>query len=471
MTILQIAALVMLAIIIGRLPKGRQLALLGVSALAIFWLQAAEPFVSLRYWLPFATLGITVLSWALTSTGEARSWRQNWPAIAILVLAAAVGGLKPSIPLASSSSLSASSFPLMLAAMAGVAVIALVLLKWRRANAFWLSAALIAVLLALVLLKSPALTAAALGYLAKMSDGHHPDASIALSWLGFSYVAFRLMHTIRDRQLGRMPSVSLSEYVNYVIFFPSFTAGPIDRIERFLKDLCNPLHMDNEDWIDAATRILVGLFKKFVIADLLTVISINDVLVAQVHSAAWLWVFLYAYSLRIYLDFSGYTDIAIGMGRLTGIRLPENFASPYLKPNLAQFWSSWHMTLTQWFRVYFFNPVTRAIRSMKHPIPAWMIILGTQTATMVLIALWHGITWGFAAWGLWHAAGLFIHNRWTEIARNRMPGWTQTRLGQGIVAAAGTFLTFHYVTVGWLFFTLSEPQTAWFAMRRLFGWA
>ena len=159
--------------------------------------------------------------------------------------------------------------------------------------------------------------------------------------------------------------MTLAEYVNYAIFFPAFTAGPIDRLDRFVKELRTPLPMGDEDWIDAGTRLFVGLFKKFVVAYLLAVISISDVLVPQVKGAGWMWLFLYAYSFQIYFDFSGYTDVAIGLGRLLGFRLPENFAAPYLKPNLTQFWNSWHMTLTQWFRSYFFNPTNACLAKWK----------------------------------------------------------------------------------------------------------
>ena len=278
------------------------------------------------------------------------------------------------------------------------------------------------------------------------------------------------MHTIRDRQSGRLPAVTLTEYVNYVIFFPAFTAGPIDRLERFVKELRVPLPMGDEDWIDAGTRLFVGLFKKFVVADLLAVISISDVLVPQVKGAGWMWIFLYAYTFRIYFDFSGYTDVAIGLGRLLGIRLPENFAAPYLKPNLTQFWNSWHMTLTQWFRSYFFNPITRALRSGKQ-LPAWIIIFVTQISTMILIGFWHGGTLNFILWGAWHGVGLFIHNRWSEFMRNRLPPWIQSPQGQKVMNALGIFLTFNYVALGWLFFTLSTPAIAWQAMMKLFGFA
>src|SRR5512141_1685286 len=118
------------------------------------------------------------------------------------------------------------------------------------------------------------------------------------------------------------------------------------------------------------------------------------------------------------------------MGRLMGIRLPENFAAPYLKPNLSQFWNSWHMTLTQWFRSYFFNPLTRALQSSRRPLPTWLMILVTQLNTMILIGLWHGITPGFAIWGAWHGVGLFIHNRWADFMRPRTPAWMQAGAGQ-----------------------------------------
>jgi D-alanyl-lipoteichoic acid acyltransferase DltB (MBOAT superfamily) len=295
------------------------------------------------------------------------------------------------------------------------------------------------------------------------------NQSTALSWLGFSYLAFRLMHTIFDRQAGRLPALTLAEYVNYAIFFPSLTAGPIDRAERFTKDLCSPLPLADADWIDAGTRVFSGLFKKFVIADLLAVISINDALVQQTRTTPWLWVFLYAYAFRIFFDFSGYTDIAIGMGRLMGVRLPENFTAPYLKPSLTQFWNSWHITLTQWFRAYFFNPLTRALRSSKRPLPMWLTILAAQLSTMVLIGLWHGITPGFVLWGAWHGLGLFINNRWSDFTRTRSPAWLRAPRVALAAQVLGVLITFHYVTLGWIFFSLSTPALDWLAFRKLFG--
>jgi D-alanyl-lipoteichoic acid acyltransferase DltB (MBOAT superfamily) len=289
-------------------------------------------------------------------------------------------------------------------------------------------------------------------------------------WLGFSYVAFRLIHTIRDRQMGRLPSVELGEYITYVIFFPAFTSGPIDRIERFIKDLRQPFNgLGNDALLIAGQRFIIGLFKKFVIADALALIALNDTNALQVKSTGWMWILLYAYAFQIYFDFSGYTDIALGIARFLGINLPENFASPYLKPNLTQFWNNWHMTLTQWFRAYFFNPVTRWLRSWQKPMSMPMMILLTQVATMLLIGFWHGVTWNFTIWGLWHGLGLFIHNRWNDATKVKAAAWATTPTRQAVLNISGVLLTFHFVALGWIFFALSSPATSWHVLQKLFG--
>ncbi|MBI2759286.1 MAG: MBOAT family protein [Chloroflexi bacterium] len=469
MSIIQIATLATVALILGRLPKGRELALLAVSAFVVFWLQPNEPFVTLRFWLPVATLAIAVLAWALTSAPEARNWKQNWPAAVVLIGVILLMDLNRYFKLEQIYITGTPLLPLTLGGLAGIVAFALLLLRWQKANRFWMIVTFVGIIAVFIFLKTPSLTKI-VSDLAASRRGQTAGKVIApLSWLGFSYIAFRLMHTIFDRRSGRLPALTLGEYVNYVIFFPSFIAGPIDRADRFVRELRAPLSLQNEDWIDAGTRFFGGLFKKFVLADMLAVVSLNDLLVSQVKTAGWMWVFLYAYTLRIYFDFSGYTDMAIGVGRLMGIRLPENFAAPYLKPNLTQFWNSWHMTLTQWFRSYFFNPLTRVLRSGKRPWPIWLVILVTQTSAMVLIGLWHGVTAGFVTWGLWHGLGLFLQNRWSELVRTRLPAWSQSRGGQIALNIANVFLTFNFIALGWLFFTLSSPAVAWQAMLKLFG--
>jgi D-alanyl-lipoteichoic acid acyltransferase DltB (MBOAT superfamily) len=342
------------------------------------------------------------------------------------------------------------------------------LFSWLSQRQTWtLSAAIILLIGILLILKSPSLSLQTSIFFRTLTNRPIETAlATDLRWLGFSYIAFRLIHVLRDRQMGRLPELSLAEFGTYVVFFPSLAAGPIDRAERFAQDLRKEFKLTQDETLSAGQRLVLGLFKKFVIADGLALIALNDTLAAQVRTTGWMWIVLYAYTFQIYFDFSGYTDIAIGIARLVGIKLPENFAAPYLKPNLTQFWSSWHMTLTQWIRSYFFNPFNRWIRGYKS-IPAWEMILLGQLATMLIIGLWHGVTVNFIFWGLWHGLGLFIQNRWSDFAKTRFNP-ENPRL-KSALQVGGVLLTFHFVALGWVFFALSEPALSWRVLLALSG--
>ncbi|MBK9750312.1 MAG: hypothetical protein IPO91_26555 [Chloroflexi bacterium] len=133
-------------------------------------------------------------------------------------------------------------------------------------------------------------------------------------------------------------------------------------------------------------------------------VSLNPTIADQITSLPGLALFLYGYALRLFFDFSGYSDIAIGIGILFGIRLPENFNRPYLKTNLTAFWQSWHATLSAWARAYVFSPLSRAM--IKRKWNAVLNVLIAQLATMIVIGLWHGIAWNFLLWGVWHGFGV-----------------------------------------------------------------
>ncbi len=462
MTLVYILIFIVAAAIlgIGFRGRGRLPGLLVTSALAVYALQPALPVRGLDFWLPTGTLSLAVLGWVLTTPCDQRSWRTNWPAAATLVGIVLVLGLTRllnfSLPLTASRP---PQFIQILIALVSIAIISLLMGRFSKPGKLLLSAGIVLIILLFVILKVPALAELVSRSLRGWNGQSTSLASpLDIRWLGFSYIAFRLLHTLRDRQSGRLPVVSLSEYVVYVIFFPALTAGPIDRIERFIEDLRHPLALTPDDLGESGKRLILGLFKKFVISDALALVALNGTNALQVRTAGWGWVLLYAYAFQIYFDFSGYTDIAIGLGRLLGIQLPENFKAPYLKPNLTQFWNNWHMTLTQWFRSYFFNPVTRALRSSRKSFSVPLIIFVTQIATMVLIGLWHGVTLNFALWGLWHGLGLFIHNRWSD--------WTKRRFGaiplrwQKVLNIGGVLLTFHYVAIGWVFFALPSPAAS-----------
>src|SRR5690606_1876327 len=180
-------------------------------------------------------------------------------------------------------------------------------------------------------------------------------------------------------------------------------------------------------------------------------------------------VLLYAYTFRLFFDFSGYTDIAIGIGILYGITLPENFNRPYLKSSITAFWQSWHMTLSNWVRFYIFSPLSRWLLGQSKRPPLILVLLICHLATMIVIGLWHGITWTFLIWGLWHGLGLFIHKLWSDRTRRWYRGLQQRpRLWKGwTVAAVG--LTFHFVVLGWVWFALPDAGLALAVLGGLFG--
>ena len=470
MGLTQIFASILTALLVGVWMRGtrRILSLLALSVLAVFWFQPAVPLRSFDFWIPSLSILLVVLVWFITSNIGAWKSRQNVIGLAVIAGVVILVGLTRYIfpdPVLTTSTPPRLILVVDFIVLASVAITTFT--TRARRLALTLSFTIIVLLAILVILKSPILSLQLSIFLRELT-GRPTDTASALDfrWLGFSYISFRLVHVLRDKQTGRLPELSLPEFATYVVFFPSLSAGPIDRAERFASDLRKEFHLTQDETLLAGQRIVIGLFKKFVIADALALIALNDTLAVQVRTTGWMWIVLYAYTFQIYFDFSGYTDIAIGISRLVGIKLPENFASPYTKPNITQFWNSWHITLTQWIRSYFFNPFNRWIRGYKS-IPAWTMLLLGQLATMFLIGLWHGITVNFILWGIWHGLGLFIQNRWSDFAKKRF-NVTNPRM-QTVLHVGGVLLTFHFAALGWVFFALSSPELSWQVLLALSG--
>lgn len=463
MTLQQILIFATLGLLAGRAYGriSRAWLLFAASTLAVFWLQPAALVRGFDFWLPAASLGLATLVWALTLPAGARLNREDKLAAAALAL----GGLLLAATRYLSAPLLTASRPPQVELVAALAVV-LGLLAWLAAGSLRgrgaaLSAASLAILALLVALKAEPLGRGLSAWLRSLS-GQDPSLATALDlhWLGFSYIAFRLVHALRDRTAGRLGHYGLRDFVTYVVFFPALTAGPIERVERFVPQLQPQFLLGAAELQAAGQRLMSGLFMKFVLADGLAYFSLNPTLGQQTTSTLWMWVLLIAYAWRIFFDFAGYTHIAIGLGLLFGVRLPENFARPYSQPNLTAFWNSWHITLAQWFRAYFFNPLTRFLRT--HGWPVWAVVLVGQVSTMALIGLWHGVTWSFLIWGLWHGAGLFAHSQFAAARK----GASAPARWQHKLSVLGTFI---YVALGWVWFVLPQPAQALHVLRVLFG--
>jgi alginate O-acetyltransferase complex protein AlgI len=221
--------------------------------------------------------------------------------------------------------------------------------------------------------------------------------------------------------------------------------------------------------VEGTSRIAVGLVKKFVIADSLALFSLNATNAAQPTNTLGVWILLYTYTFRLFLDFSGYSDIAIGIGILFGIKLPENFDRPYVKNNIAAFWQSWHMTLSSWARFYVFSPLSRALLRRPSRPSNEIIMFICHMSTMLVIGLWHGVTLTFVLWAAWHGLGLWLHKLWTDRTRKWYISLRERPRVKFVWTVAGVLITFHFVVLSWVWFALPDVDSALSVFSKLFG--
>jgi len=220
--------------------------------------------------------------------------------------------------------------------------------------------------------------------------------------LGLSFQTFAAVHT------GRMAArKSPLDVLCFATFFPVLSAGPIVRAEELLPQLDALPRPGAEDLYEGFRRFSMGLFKKLVLADRLGLYVAEVYGNAGAYDAASTWAAALAYALQIYLDFSGYSDMAIGAARALGVRLPENFNFPYASKNPSEFWRRWHMSLSFGFRDYLYIPLGGSRQGEARTLFNLMLV-------MVLCGIWHGSGWTFALWGALHGLGLCAHRLWRE---------------------------------------------------------
>lgn len=442
--------------------------------LSILFVYALQPDIFVRwldFFLPTLTLSIVTASWYLTRHDEQTITKQDVIGLGI-ILGVILGLSLLRFVNADLRWLVASRPPplqFVIAPLIMIAVLSVVTNKLSFRHTVLLSF----IFILFVILKTDIL-AVAVSKLLRSGTGQNIAlaSSIDLNWLGFSYVAFRLIHTIRDRQSGILPTLSLQEYVSYVLFFPSFIAGPIDRAERFIQDFRTLQEKDDFQarYIEGLTRLSIGIFKKFVIADTLAQgLALNPINATQADTTWELWLLLYGYSFRLFFDFSGYSDIVIGIGILFGIKLPENFQQPYIQTSITKFWQSWHITLSNWARFYVFSPLSRhLLRQQPKPSPI-VIVLITQLCTMVVIGLWHGVSINFLIWGIWHGVGLFIHKQWSDRTRRFYRQLKQHPRQQIAANIFAWIVTFQFVVLGWVWFLTPDFKQSLTIFAKLFG--
>ena len=279
--------------------------------------------------------------------------------------------------------------------------------------------------------------------------------------IGISFFTFHALSYVIDIGRGTLEPATLLEFATYMSFFPHLVAGPIVRGSELLPQLRNRPATQSVDLVRAGRLILVGLVKKVVISSYLASALVDRAFTTPggLNSAQALFA-MYGYAAQIYADFSGYTDIAIGIALLLGFRFPENFDAPYTAVSLQDFWRRWHMTLSRWLRDYLYIPlggnrggVARTYRNLA--------------LTMLLGGLWHGASWTFVIWGGLHGSGLAAERWWGE---RRAP----SRIDEAMTAGSWSIwlrrvATFHFVCLAWIFFRADSFATARTFLGRLFG--
>jgi len=278
--------------------------------------------------------------------------------------------------------------------------------------------------------------------------------------LGLSFFCFECIAYLIDVYRGAPAAQSFLKFSAYKLFFPKLLSGPITRYHAMAGQMQGQSMPAIDRLADGLWLIASGAIKKGLLADNLGIVVEPILQNLERAGSGDLWLALFAYGFQLYLDFSGYVDMARGTAILLGFNLPVNFDFPYLATSIADFWRRWHMTLGDWLRNYLYFPLGGSRKGLARTCL-------NLISVMAIAGLWHGAAWGFVVWGLWHGVALVI-NRLNDALAARTPPlkrfWQST---QGVAAA--WLLTQLAVFLGWIFFRLPNLQDSWLMVQRLVG--
>ena len=278
----------------------------------------------------------------------------------------------------------------------------------------------------------------------------HPDVLLPV---GISFYVFQSLSYTIDFYRGKIDQErSFIRYATFVSLFPQLVAGPVERASNLLPQLRRKVTVTWEDISDGLSLFVVGLFKKVALADALALYVDRAYDVPEQAGGTVLLVATFAFAWQIYFDFSGYTDMARGIGRLIGVRLMLNFNNPYLATGLGDFWARWHISLSSWFKDYVYIPLGGNRKGVS-------ATYRNMALTMVISGLWHGAAWTFVIWGALHAGGRFATRELerTVFYRTKVP-----RLVKQL-------LVFAFVTFTWIFFRAAGLDDARLIVTRIFS--
>jgi alginate O-acetyltransferase complex protein AlgI len=288
---------------------------------------------------------------------------------------------------------------------------------------------------------------------------HKPSDAFALSIilpLGISFHTFQSMSYVIDvYRKEQEPIANPIDYALYISFFPQLVAGPIVRAREFFGDLYHWRRPSNDEVLRGLLLLVLGLAKKMVLADQFAQIAngyFRDV--TKVPGMVPAWSAVIAFGIQIYFDFSGYTDMAIGMAQLLGFHFPVNFRRPYLASSITDFWHRWHISLSRWLRDYLYIPLGGNRHGRLRTYRNLML-------TMLLGGLWHGASWNFVVWGGYHGALLSFERLFRGKKSARPARWTLFYPFQAAI-------TFGLVMIGWVFFRTATFHDSLYVLHQMF---
>ena len=278
--------------------------------------------------------------------------------------------------------------------------------------------------------------------------------------VGISFFVFQSMSYTIDVYRGAIkPLDRWIDYIFYLSFFPQLVAGPIVRAKDFIPQIRQPLMVTREMFGRAIGFIIIGLVKKAIISDYISLNFVDRIFdEPALYSGFECLMGIYGYALQIYCDFSGYSDMAIGIALLLGFRFPKNFDAPYKSATITEFWRRWHISLSSWLRDYLYISLGG---NRKGTLRTYLNLI----ITMVLGGLWHGAAVRFILWGALHGVALALHKVWMAIVP-----WAKAK-GEDmnpVMRVLGIVLTFHIVCLGWLLFRAEDMNTVHLMLYQIF---
>lgn len=276
--------------------------------------------------------------------------------------------------------------------------------------------------------------------------------------VGISFYTFSAISYLVDVKRGKLSDKNLFDVALYLSFFPKLTSGPIQRSGEFFAQSSKKREIGAKNFSIGIQIFVFGLFKKMVLADRLAVFVDQVYATPKVFGSLTVLFAVIAYALQIYFDFSGYSDMAIGVAKLLGFDLPRNFNLPYIAHNVTELWKRWHITLSSWLQDYVYISLGG---NRKGKVRTYVNLI----STMVIGGFWHGANWTFLVWGLLHGVALAVHKVWMLITKSK-------EKAHGILAnGISIMLTFIFTTFCWIFFRANTLSDAIVVIQRIFSFA